>query len=182
MAIMKFVTKNAPGSPFQSKYTDEGCYKTLVEYVLNPEKTKGCAGGWAVNLSCADIEMRLLAKCFHQEHGTRLRHWIVSFSYEELVSLEEQTRQPCQNILFRIAYALTAYYKDRYQIIFGIHWVNETSPHIHILMNTVSYMDGRKFHSDHTEYHAYEAYAKRVLRPYRISLHLMKDQAATKML
>ena len=49
MALMKFITENAPNSPYDEKYKDDDALWDVIGYVCNPEKTGGCVGGWAVD-------------------------------------------------------------------------------------------------------------------------------------
>ena len=180
MAIMKIVTKNAPQSGYCSKYKDEEAYQTLIRYVFNPEKTNGVVGGWAVSLNHPDSDMRLVTRLYHKENGVFLRHWIVSFQVDEINQIAMNFNSTVPRIMGPIGYALTAFYKDRHQIVFGAHWKNETSPHIHIVMNTVSYMDGLKFDGNREEYHSYERYIKSILGSFGTEVYIMKDHVSTK--
>ena len=47
-------------------------------------------------------------------------------------------------------------------------------------MNTVSYVDGKKFSGSKADYYQYEKYAKRVAHDYGLTLYTAKDHAATK--
>lgn len=84
MAIMKFITENAFNSSYDQKYKDDNAITDIIGYVCNPEKTDGYIGSWSLDPRYAAYEMELLAKLFHNNHGIRLRHWIITFTADEL--------------------------------------------------------------------------------------------------
>ena len=180
MAVMKFITKNHPNSKYKTKYQDDMAYADLIRYVFDPKKTNHFIGGWGVDTKYADYEMAMVTYLYHKEKGVKLRHWVVSFTREDLIHLEERSHQEFQYSLGYIGYQLTSFYLNRYQIVFGVHWVDEDFPHIHIIMNTTSYMDGKKFHGDRNEYHDYELFAKQVLANYGLPLFITKDHRSSK--
>ena len=126
----------------------------------------------------AAYEMELLAKLFHNDQGVRLRHWTIAFAEYELCGLERRHHCDCITALYRLGAQLSAYYKDQYQIIYAIH--GGEHPHLHFVMNTVSYVDGKKFSGSKADYYQYEKYAKRVAHYYGLTLYTAKDHAATK--
>ena len=178
MALMKFITENASNSPYDEKYKDDDALWDVIGYVCNPEKTGGCVGGWAVDPNHAAYEMELLAKLFHNNQGVRLRHWTIAFAEYELCGLERRHHCDCITALYRLGAQLSAYYKDQYQILYAVH--GGEHPHLHFVMNTVSYVDGKKFSGSKADYYQYEKYAKRVAHNYGLTLYTAKDHAATK--
>lgn len=178
MAQIKYITKNAPNSSYETKYQDDGAVGDVISYIFNEEKTCGYIGGWAVNPACAAYEMELLAKLFHKDKGVRLRHWIITFTDSELCKLESSLGCDRTMAVYRLGFLLSAYYKDLYQIVFAVHC--DERPHLHMVMNTVSYKDGRKFSGSKAEYYDYEKYAKDVLHQYKLSIYTVKDHSSTK--
>ena len=178
MALMKFITENAPSSPYDEKYKDDDALRDVIGYVCNPEKAGGCVGGWAVDPNHAAYEMELLAKLFHNNQGVRLRHWTIAFAEYELCGLERRHHCDCITALYHMGAQLSAYYKDQYQIVYAVHGGDR--PHLHFVMNTVSYVGGKKFSGSKADYYQYEKYAKRVAHDYGLTLYTAKDHAATK--
>ena len=50
--------------------------------------------------------------------------------------------------------------KNRYQILFSVHTDNYPLLHIHFVMNTVSFVDGRKLHDNNAEQAAFCSYCE----------------------
>ena len=59
------------------------------------------------------------------------------------LSEEESARIVSTGRIIQLAYAICTYFVDSYQIIFGIH--RDERWHIHFVMNSVSYVDGRRY-------------------------------------
>ncbi len=178
MALMKFITENALNSSYSEKYKDDDAIGDVVNYVCNAEKTDGCIGGWAVDPYHAAYEMELLAKLFHNDRGVRLRHWVITFSDSELCELEYRFRRSAMDALHCLGAYFSAFYKERYQILYAVHGGEQ--PHIHFVMNTVSYVDGKKFSGNKADYYQYEKYAKGIAGDAGLTLYTVKDHMATK--
>lgn len=104
----------------------------------------GLVGGLAVNFETAALEINRLARCFGQNHGIRLRHWIISLYPNELTlpEIAAFARQAC------------AFYAGKYQIVYAVH-EDVPHPHIHFVMNYISYLDGSRYRGDKQDYWAY---------------------------
>lgn len=179
MARLKVITKNAPDSPYTVKYHDDQAIPVLTQYAFNDEKTIGYIGGWAVDPRYAAYEMELLDKLYHKEEGVRLRHWGIFFDDADLMPLTAYLHCDMTTAAYYLGYEFSAFYADRYQIIFGVH-AERGVPHLHFVMNTVSYVDGHKYSGSKTDYYAYLKYAKSVATKYRFILYDVKDQSAMK--
>ena len=186
MAEIKFITKNAEDSGYKEKYKDDYaiynaiCYAYDIEH--NGEKNLGYRyiGGWGVDIGNVAYEMELLARLHHKWSGVRLRHWIISFTEQNLQKVHK--RLPGLDrwqILLRLGYELTECYANRYQLVFSVHW-DHGAGHLHVVMNTVSYVDGRKYSGSKAEYYGYEAFAKSVAARYGFPIFLVKDDVARK--
>lgn len=180
MATLKVICKNPTGSSYDEKYKDDFAIHNVVSYILNPQKTQGFIGGWAVDPNCAAQEMQLLQKLYHKESGVRIRHWVVSFLPKEINRAAEKLQCAPEQLLWNIGAFLAEYYKNKYQVIWGVHLDKPNNPHIHFAMSTVSFVDGKKYGGTIAEYSDYIAYAKSVLRCYAINLWPLSDNAAEK--
>ena len=149
--IVKFITENSETSLYAEKYKDPYAISDIVGYVQNYDKTGGMIGGWGVNPGTAAQEMELLAKLWHKQEGTRLRHWVITFSEEELERITERLNCSLKNAMMQLGYAFSRYYANEYQIVFGVHR-NTEHPHIHFVMNTVAYTDGHKYTGTKAKY------------------------------
>lgn len=152
----------------------------MVSYILDPQKTQGFIGGWAVDPYCAAQEMQLLQKLYHKESGLRIRHWVVSFSPTEISRAAHKLNRDPRQLLWNMGAFLAEYYKNTYQVVWGVHLDKPNNPHIHFAMSTVSFVDGKKYGGTIAEHSAYIAHVKRVLRYYGINAWPLSDNAAEK--
>lgn len=60
---------------------------------------------------------------------------------------------------------IAAYYGKRYQVFFGIHG-NTDHRHIHFVMNTVSYIDGKKYAEGYDDFFKFREYVNTVVESY----------------
>ena len=83
--------------------------------------------------------MLAVKKYYGKTTGNQLIHLVIS--YDDLVKTEEQA---CA-----LTYRLAAYYKDNYQVLFCTHEKDRLCPrynyHMHMMINSVSYRDGKMF-------------------------------------
>ena len=88
-------------------------------------------------------QMRNIKKYFGKTSGNQLVHFVVCFNNEvdDLTTAEKYARK------------IAEYYKSRYQILYAIHQELRLTNsgyakswfHIHIVMNSVSFVDGKMF-------------------------------------
>ena len=109
--------------------------------------------------------------CYIQHiHGINTRHG--RRMYHEVFNLED-----CE--LERLAYATEmlwhvgmecclVYYQMGYQAAFAVHWEPGKRWHIHFAVNTINFMDGRKWHSSLPEIKEREGIFNEILRKYQI--------------
>ena len=152
MAILK--TANGTG-----KYYDDNSRASVINYILNPHKTPGNYTG-TVGLLSYDYadEMEQTAISFNKNKGVKLRHFVIAFeSYE--------VKDPLT--AFQIAYRIAKYLGREYQTVFSVH--EDTSQlHIHIVINSVSYIDGHRYRGTREEFYALRKYIDNILKHYGI--------------
>ena len=147
------------------KYHDSSSYQDVIRYAASPEKTKpdGIFGGAVLPEIAADA-MEGVTRAYHKDSGVRLRHSVLSFSPTENVSIEDTKA---------IAREAIKYYENDYQIIAVVH-EDTDHPHIHFVMNTVSYQDGSKYRGKKKDYYAFHRYMNKLVRPYGTHVELQK--------
>lgn len=150
----------------KGKYHDNSAYQNLVAYITNPDKVReGGILGAAVIPEIAAQSMQSVAHAYHKEDGLKLRHTILSFDAQDQVSIQA---------VKKIAKQVMDFYADDYQILAAIH-ENTSHPHIHFVMNTVSYRDGHKYQGTKKEYYDYIKHVKNVTRQYGVQTVPVKD-------
>ena len=147
------------------KYMDDYSREDVIAYILRNDKTPHhCIGGAAVNVYNALQEMTLLAQAFHKDSGLRLRHSVISFEKDKQITLEAAEQIACHAV---------SYYGSAYQMIYAIH-EDTAHLHIHLVMNSVSYLDGKKYHGNKKDYYGFINYMRSVVRPYGIPFYPVK--------
>lgn len=152
MAILR--TANSRG-----KYYDEDARYDVVNYVLNPHKAIHYYGGCGVDLTDIAESMDAVAVQYGKNDGIKLRHFILSFSPWEKITLEKVNA---------VGRAAVMFLGREYQCVYAVH---ESSDHlhIHIVMNAVSYIDGHRYRGTRQEFYAFKNYMQQVLRQFGIS-------------
>ena len=169
MPVLKIKTQVHPDfAVSQGKYHDEQAIMDVADYVLRSDKAPSqLAGGIAMNPLLAKEQFGIVAQAYGKDFGVRLRHMILSFGPNEQISLIDAKN---------IAYQAAAYYGGQYQILWGCH-TDGSCLHIHFVMNTVSYLTGRKYDGSKADYYGFQSHLNRVLEPYGLYLITVKDTA-----
>ena len=142
------------------EYNDSQTLAVLINYILTDKNNKPnfCyyIGGINVNPHSAFQEMMYTKKFFRKTEGRYVRHFIVSPD-KNLVFMGHE--------LYTLAFQISAYYSQRYQIIFSVH--EDTDHwHIHFVMNTVSFVDGKMFSEGPYELAQFKDYVEALIRIY----------------
>lgn len=115
----------------------------VINYVMNGEKTENGILVSAINClpQTAYSQMMLTKKAFHKEDGRLGYHIIQSFNGNEI------SPDKCNKIGLELAKQLLG---DKYQVIVCTH-TNKKNVHNHIVLNSVSFIDGTKYHNSNVE-------------------------------
>lgn len=117
--------------------------EAVINYAKNGEKTEH--GILVSGINClpenAYEEMMLIKKNFHKEDGRLGYHCIQSFNGKEVSARE------CNDIGMELANSL---WGDKYQMIVCTH-IDKDNVHNHIILNSVSFIDGSKYHNSNVE-------------------------------
>lgn len=132
MAISKILYMKDCGGHFHGKHL-----KQALDYVMNPEKTQG--GRLIEGINCqpeaAFEQMKSTKQRFGKLDKRQGYHLILSFKEGEVTP----------DIAFEITRKFTEeYLKERYEAVFSVH-DNTDHVHSHIIFNSVSYLDGKKY-------------------------------------
>ena len=160
-------------------YTDEDMTEQdgqelsdVIRYAVNSRKTQkadneDCAvvhrfvSGINCSPSTARDEMLAVKKRFGKESGTVAYHGYQSFAPGEA------TPELAHEIGVKLA---TRLWGDRYQVIVATHLDKENHLHNHFVLNTVSFVDGIKYHRTKKDYHDMQTVSDALCREYRLSV------------
>ena len=109
----------------------------------------------------AIAEMNAVKKQFGKENGTVAYHGYQSFAPSEA------TPEMAHEIGMKLAARL---WGDRYQVIVATHLDKENHLHNHFVLNTVSFVDGIKYHRTKKDYHDMQTVSDELCREYRLSV------------
>lgn len=154
MAYMKVVERNQ-----SHKYKDNNSYRDLIQYCCNPAKAIHTGKINLQSIETAPEEMEQAARLFKKEFGKRISHIILAFRPGEAASMA---------LVKQIADQCLQYYYSQYQAIYAIH--KDPALHIHIIMNRVSLLDGKKYPDRYEDRYRLWAYIRNVMKQHGIQL------------
>lgn len=141
-------------------YVDNHALRDLIAYATCPEKTKGYIGALGTDPSDPAKmleQMQFVKNAYGKTDGYRqLRHIIISPEPQWGITVDAA---------YRMAYDIAKFYGNRYQICFGVH-SDTDHVHIHMVQNTVSYIDGKLFSGAGTELIVFKMYVNQVIYRY----------------
>ena len=142
MAVFKVIS-------VPQKYADEDAYADLIHYCIKPMKTPGnFIDGFGVLPQLAAEQMQIVSHAYRQNHGIRLRHWIISFEKGEIRDAWHANQFAQQACWF---------YAERYQILYSVH-EDAQNIHIHFVMNMISFQDGTRYTGKKKDYYDFLRY------------------------
>ena len=144
----------------------------VIRYAINSEKTQETDSGdgaplhrFVSGINCSPAtardEMLAVKKRFSKEDGTVAYHGYQSFAPGEA------TPELAHKIGVKLA---TRLWGDRYQVIVATHLDKENHLHNHFVLNTVSFVDGIKYHRTKKDYHDMQTVSDELCREYRLSV------------
>lgn len=144
----------------------------VIRYAVNSEKTQETdsedgaplhrfVSGINCSPATARDEMLAVKKRFGKEDGTVAYHGYQSFAPGEA------TPELAHEIGVKLA---TRLWGDRYQVIVATHLDKENHLHNHFVLNTVSFVDGIKYHRTKKDYHDMQTVSDELCREYRLSV------------
>lgn len=144
----------------------------VIRYAVNSKKTQqtdneDCAvvhrfvSGINCSPSTARDEMLAVKKRFGKENGTVAYHGYQSFAPGEA------TPEMAHEIGMKLAARL---WGERYQVIVATHLDKENHLHNHFVLNTVSFVDGIKYHRTKKDYHDMQTVSDELCREYGLSV------------
>ena len=147
---------------------------SVISYAMQQEKTEGaivsdegeqvlrqfvsginCCPGTAVS------EMMAVKRRFGKEGGTTAYHGYQSFAPGEA------TPEIAHEIAIKLAERL---WGEKYQVVVATHLDKANHLHSHFILNTVSFMDGKKFHRTVQDYRDMQIASDELCREYGLSV------------
>lgn len=153
MAIIKFINS---GSPMNN----------IFNYVMRDEATEDkLIDGLNCFPESALEEFKFVKKRFGKEDGRMYYHIVQSFSPDD--NLTPETAH-------EIGLRLAEYFPD-FQVLVATH-TNTQAVHNHLIMNSVNFKDGKKFHQSRDEMLEFKEYSNQLCREYGLSVTEVKTK------
>ena len=141
----------------------EATLRDLIAYTERDSATNLQQYVSAVNGDVTHIreEMMAVKKFFQKTGGTTAYHGFQSFTEAEI------TPEKAHEIGVKLA---TELWGDRYQVLVATHLDKDSHLHNHFVVNTVSFVDGVKFHRTRQDYIQMREVSDRLCREYGLSV------------
>lgn len=147
--------------------------KIAINYILNPEKTQN--GRLVKGINCqpelAYNQMKSTKKKFLKEDKRQGYHFIISFKKGEV------TPDVALEITEKFA---KEYIGSRYETVIAVH-DNTEHIHSHIIMNSVSFVDGKKYRYEKGDWAKYiQPITNRLCKEYGLSVIDLEEERSNK--
>ena len=168
MAISKILHMKDSGNSFHARHL-----KRALDYVMNPEKTQGGRLVGAVNCQ-ADMAFEQMMDTKKQFGKTDKRQ-----GYHIILSFKEDEVEPDR--AFEITQKFVAeYLGDAYEAVFVVH-DNTDYVHSHIVFNSVSFVDGKKYRYEKGDWAKYiQPITNKLCQEYGLSIIDVEDGSKEK--
>lgn len=154
------------------KFLDAQGLDDVISYAVSANKTEKTddenaevVQSFVSGINCmpatARAEMLIVKKQFGKENGTVAYHGYQSFARGEV------TPEQAHEIGVRLAQKL---WGEKYQVVVATHLDKESHLHSHFVLNTVSFLDGKKYHRTAKDYHDMQAESDNLCREYGLSV------------
>ena len=166
MAITKILYIGDCGSAYHGKH-----FKQSLDYIMVPEKTGG--GRWVSAVNCQPAyaygQMQATKELFHKTDKRQGYHIIISFEEGEVTP----------DLAFRIVGEFVDEYLGKeFEAVYVIH-DNTAHIHGHILLNSVSFVTGKKYRYEKGDWAKYiQPITHRLCAKYGLSTITIEDDQA----
>lgn len=144
-------------------YMDKNAVADLIHYVMKDKRTgeyvryRGSLGVDSYSIERMVEQFQIVKGAFDKTGGRQVRHFIVSFSDDENMG---------PFCTYAIGFKIAEYFGDCHQVVFGVH-EDTARLHIHLIINTVSYIDGKMYSKGPNEAKKLEQYIDGIVRSFK---------------
>ena len=119
----------------RNTYSDIAALNNVIHYALN--KAAFCGGyGVTPEIRAAQMQMQFVKQAFYQTDALQLKHFFITYSHEETMYIDFDE-------MMLAAFEAAKLFQE-YQMVYGLH-LDGSHVHVHIVMNTTSFMDGHQY-------------------------------------
>lgn len=144
----------------KNAYPDTAALNNVIYYVLS--KAAFCGGyGVTPEISAARMQMQFVKQAFYQMDTLQLKHFFITFSHEEAMYIDFDE-------MMSLAFEAAKLFGE-YQMVYGLH-LDGSHVHVHIVMNTTSFVDGHQYHGGLSGFMKVCGMLKKKYPQYRVNL------------
>lgn len=119
----------------RNTYPDIAALNNVIHYALNKAAFRG-GYGVTPEIESAQMQMLFVKQAFYQTDALQLKHFFITYSHEEAMYIDFDEMM--------LAAFEAAKLFGEYQMVYGLH-LDGSHVHVHIVMNTTSFIDGRQY-------------------------------------
>ncbi len=168
MAVSKILNMKDSGSSYHGQHL-----KISIDYVMNLEKTQGGRLVGAINCQPENAfeQMMSTKRIFMKQDKRQGYHFIISFKEDEV--------NP--DVAFEITEKFVKEYMgERYEAVYVVH-DNTDHIHSHIIMNSVSFVDGKKYRYEKGDWEKYiQPIINKLCKEYNLSVIDLEGERGNK--
>ena len=154
-------------------YNESQCVYNLMKYIMKDksftdryERNTYSGSPNIYDINRAADEFMMIKDCYGKRGGRQLRHIVIAPEPKDLFTA---------GMLYELALYVCEYYSDRYQICYSVH-TDKRNLHLHIVMNSVSYIDGRMLHDTLKEQAQFRKYCEECYKRIKAQYAWVKPQ------
>ena len=107
----------------------------VIHYTLDKAVAVG-AYGTSPNVETAYMQMQFVKRVFYQTDSLQLKHFFITYSHEEAIYIDFDE-------MMLTAFETAKLFRE-HQMVYGLH-LDGSHVHVHIVMNTTSFIDGHQY-------------------------------------
>lgn len=119
----------------RNTYPDIAALNNVIHYALSKATFYG-GYGVTPEIGAAQMQMQFVKEAFYQTDALQLKHFFITFSHEEAMNIDFDE-------MMQVAFEAAKLFEE-YQIVYGMH-LDGSHVHIHFVMNTTSFINGRQY-------------------------------------
>ena len=119
----------------RNTYPDDAALNNVIHYALNKAAFYG-GYGITPEIGAAQMQMQFVKRAFYQTDALQLKHFFITYSHDEAAYIDFDE-------MMLTAFETAKLFRE-HQMVYGLH-LDGSHVHVHIVMNTTSFIDGHQY-------------------------------------
>lgn len=119
----------------RNTYPNNAALNNVIHYARN--KATLC-GGYEITpeIGASQMQMQFVKRAFYQTDALQLKHFFITYSHDEAAYIDFDE-------MMLTAFETAKLFRE-HQMVYGLH-LDGSHVHVHIVMNTTSFIDGHQY-------------------------------------